>query len=203
MRASKATAPHMLTSTIKERCFMLNESRLSHHRRADNAADCIAKRIRMCARLNEKNFSTPDKLLFSHHVVLGHLKIRLLQQWALTLGTMPCHINDLVIISIPLDLSTVLAHVFCWSEWNECVKNSSIISFYSTHLGKRLLQLLPNLYINLVFNRSPIANEVVKLANRGTWHACVARDCEKLSFFSCSAAPRMHLCISVRESNFA
>lgn len=32
MRTSKATALHMLTSTIEQRCFMLSESRLSRHR---------------------------------------------------------------------------------------------------------------------------------------------------------------------------
>lgn len=52
-----ATLPRrcMLT-TIKQRCFMLSESRMSRQQGRDNAGEtAIAKHIRMCARLNEES----------------------------------------------------------------------------------------------------------------------------------------------------
>lgn len=72
-RASDATVQRMLT-TAKQRCFMLSESRLSRQQGRNNAGEtATAKRIRICARLDEETCSSRAEKFFFSHRVLGHL----------------------------------------------------------------------------------------------------------------------------------
>lgn len=101
---SEATALHMLTSTIEQRCFMLSESRLSRQRAGEEPKRRETHR-KICALGWIKKRIFPTEFLFSHRAVLGHLEIRRLhQQWAVMLGTM--------IISLPRLFSRSFQNIF-------------------------------------------------------------------------------------------
>lgn len=63
---SEATALHMLTSTIKQRCFMLSESRLSRQRKGEETTSRNASQDMRSLGWTKKKSSVAQRSFFSH-----------------------------------------------------------------------------------------------------------------------------------------
>lgn len=94
---SGATALHMLTSTIEQRCFMLSESRLSRQRAGEEPKRRETHRKICALGWIKKKRILPTEFLFSHRVGSGSLGNKA------AASTMGCNAgNDAMIISLPL-----------------------------------------------------------------------------------------------------